>query len=100
MLKEGLGIRFARKGEVIPNMEVKFVKDHLDSWCLKERLQIITKEGDLFIAPLAEQVAYKRFMLKSKKDLEDAQHLQKVFHLSEEKINKFKAFFEKHGCRS
>ena len=44
----------------------------------------------MFIAPLDLQIAYKKFVLKSPKDLEDARYLQKLLEISEESINKFK----------
>jgi hypothetical protein len=96
MLKDNLAIRFARKGEVIPNMEVKFVKDNLDELSLKNKIKVITNEGDLNISKIELQIAYKKFVLKSKKDLEDARYLQKVFNFNDEKIDKYKLILEQN----
>jgi hypothetical protein len=95
--EEKLAVRFAEKGKVFPNMEVKFVRDALDTWALKERIKIITKNGDLFTSQLEMQIAYKKFILKSPKDLEDARHLQKLFNVEEDKINKYKLILEQYG---
>jgi len=95
--EEKLAVRFAEKGKVFPNMEVKFVRDALDTWALKERIKIIIKNGDLFTSQIEMQIAYKKFILKSPKDLEDARHLQKLFNVNEDKINKYKLILEQYG---
>jgi hypothetical protein len=97
MLNEGLAIRFAEKGQVIPNMEMKFTKDFLDEFAMKNKIKVETEEGILWTSKIGMQIAYKKFVLKSKKDLEDAQHLQKLFDINEEKINKYKLLFAKYG---
>lgn len=97
LAKEHIAIRFAKKGTSIPNMEVKFVKDTLDISSLQERIKVITKSGDLWISQIEMQIAYKRFVLQSEKDLEDARHLQQLFDISEENINKYKRVFKDYG---
>jgi len=97
MLKEGLAIRFAEKNKVIPNMEVKFTKDIIDYLTLEEKISVRTKQGELFISNIAFQIAYKRFILLSQKDIEDALFLQKMFDITEEKINKYKRILKEHG---
>lgn len=97
MLKEGLAIRFADKDKVIPNIEVKFVKDIIDYLTIEEKISVKTNQGELFISNLAFQAAYKRFVLKSEKDAEDALFLQRLFNITEEKINKYKQILIEHG---
>lgn len=97
MLKERLAVRFAEKDIIIPNFEVKFVKDALDEFTLKEKIKVVTKKGDIFISILGLQVAYKKYVLGSPKDLEDAVHLQKLFKLPEETINKYKLLLKEYG---
>ncbi|MFA6460706.1 MAG: hypothetical protein WCV90_00435 [Candidatus Woesearchaeota archaeon] len=97
MLKSGLAIRFAEKGKVIPNMEVKFTKDIIDYITLEEKISVQTKQGELLISNLAFQVAYKRFILTSPKDLEDALFLQRLFNINDERINKYKHILKEHG---
>lgn len=97
MLKDDkLAVRFAEKGKVAPNMEVKFVKDALDELALKEKVKVITKQGELFTSKIEMQAAYKKLVLRSQKDLEDARHLQKLFNISDETINKYKLLFKRY----
>lgn len=78
-LDKGLAIRFAPKKLVIPNFEVRFAKDEVDRSALGERLKVETAEGALFVSPIEMQIAYKRIVLGSDKDTEDALHLEEVF---------------------
>lgn len=71
-------VRFARKGEFIPNMEVKFVKTELDRWTLTERKEVIMNNHKLFVSPLELQIPFKLF-LGSEKDIEDAKYLYNLF---------------------
>lgn len=97
LAEDNLGIRFAEKGKVIPNVEIKFTKDALDELSLREKIKVIIEGGELIISSLPLQIAYKRFVLKSPKDLEDARHLQGLFEIDEEQINKYKPLFKKYG---
>ncbi len=82
-LSEGVAIRFAFKGTVIPNMEFKFAKSRLEDAALNEKLELLLNGRRLFISPLELQIAYKLF-LGSEKDLEDARFL---FALFKEKLD-------------
>ena len=59
---------------------------------LQERINVITKEGNIKISSLERQIAFKRYYLKSDKDLEDAKHIEEVFKkdIDHKKINIFK----------
>ncbi|MBI2103110.1 hypothetical protein HYT55_04675 [Candidatus Woesearchaeota archaeon] len=96
-LQDKLSIRFAEKGKVLPNMEVKFVRDVLDRITLQGKVKVITKEGDLFVGNIEQQIAYKKFVLMSQKDLEDARHLQHLFGIDDHNINKYKEVFKYYG---
>ena len=96
MLEDSLAIRLADRGKVLPNIEIKFVKDELDKFSLKNKIEVITKSGSLFTSRIELQIVYKKFVLKSQKDLEDARHLQKLFELDDEKINQYKILLEKY----
>ncbi len=96
-LQDKLSIRFAEKGKVFPNMEVKFVRDLLDRITLQSKVKVITKEGDLFVGNIGQQIAYKKFILMSQKDLEDARHLQLLFGIDDHNINKYKEVFKHYG---
>ena len=97
IVKEKIAVRFAYQGKSIPNIELKCVKDLLDAVALQDRIKVKTLGGDLWISNIPLQVAYKRFVLGSKKDLEDAQHLQKLFKVPEEEINQQRRILHQHG---
>lgn len=96
-LQDKLSIRFAEKGKVFPNMEVKFVRDVLDKITLQSKVKVMTKGGDLFVGNIGQQIAYKKFILMSQKDLEDARHLQLLFGIDDHNINKYKEVFKHYG---
>ncbi len=97
MLQEKLAIRFAERGMAVPNMEVKFVRDQLDILTLQSKVKVSTKGGDIYVGNIEQQIAYKILVLASQKDLEDAKHLQKLFTISDEKVNKYKKLFKDYG---
>ena len=97
LAQEKIAIRFAKEGRSIPNVELKFVKDALDMSALHDRIKVITKNGELWISGIEMQIAYKRFVLQSDKDFEDARHLQRLFEISDENINKYKRVLREHG---
>jgi hypothetical protein len=84
MLKDGLAVRFAKKQNIIPNVEFKFVKNPLEKNAIKTSLDVVMPIGKIKISNIELQIAYKEKILKSDKDLEDARHLEMVF---KDKIN-------------
>lgn len=99
-LSKGLAVRYSRKGNVIPNMEVKFATGGLLSLALHDRIIVQIGQDRLFVSPIELQILYKQHCLRSEKDLEDARHLEIVFEgkLSVEKLNKYAALIETYGC--
>jgi len=99
-LSESVALRFAKKGSVIPNMEVKFAKSFASKAALNNSVEVLLNNNVLKISPIELQIVYKRLCLRSEKDLEDARHLEIVFenHISVEKINKYKELLNHHGC--
>jgi len=97
----GLAVRFARKGKVAPNFEVKFPKIDLDKETFKDFIMVSLKEGKIKISSLERQIAFKRYLLKSEKDMEDALHIEELFkdQLDYEKINNLKEAIENIGKR-
>lgn len=67
-------LRFAKKGGVIPNMELRFPKASVESWALDNHIQAFLNNRELNISPVELQIAYKLY-LGSDKDFEDAKHL-------------------------
>lgn len=80
-LEAGTNVRVAREGEVIPNVEMKYVDDQFDRASLEN--SIIARIGDrsLPIGQLELQIAYK-LHLDTQKDFEDAVHLYILFEES------------------
>ena len=85
-LKTGIALRFANKGKIIPNVEMKFATTDMHFQAIYNSLEVIVNERKLNIAPFEQQIAYKLFM-GSEKDIEDARFLFKLF---EEHIDKAK----------
>lgn len=83
LLKERLSIRIAENKKVIPNFELKFVKDASDKYSIDKKMRVKIGEKELFISPLEMQIAYKLY-LGGEKDIEDAYFL---FSLFKDKLN-------------
>ncbi|MDP2947554.1 MAG: hypothetical protein Q8N88_05560 [Nanoarchaeota archaeon] len=96
-LKDGLAVRFSRKDTAIPNFEIKFPKDELDEEIFNDFIIVRLKEGKLKISSLERQIAFKKYYLKTDKDIEDAEHIEKTFEgkIDYRKINKLKEIIGK-----
>lgn len=77
LLKE-TAIRFSEKKKYVPNIEVKFAKTELDKWTVEHRKKVLLNNKKLFISPIELQITFK-LLLGSKKDIEDARYLYKIF---------------------
>ncbi len=95
-LNEGLAVRFAEDGITVPNFEMKFARKKLEMGAFNDRISVITRIGTVKISSLERQIAYKRYYLKSDKDLEDAAHVEKLFkeHIDNEGIRAYKRQIE------
>ena len=77
-LLNNTSLRFSRKKNYIPNMEVKFPKNELDIWTIENKRKVILNNKILFISLLELQIPFKLF-LGSEKDIEDARYLYRLF---------------------
>ncbi|MFH1592638.1 MAG: hypothetical protein ABIB47_04710 [Candidatus Woesearchaeota archaeon] len=95
-LMDDLAIRFALKNETIPNFEVKVAKDRLAKETFSDRITVITKLSEVYVSSLEKQIAFKKYYLKSDKDLEDAKHIEEVFgeKIDFKKIDDYKRLIE------
>lgn len=84
ILDSSLSLRIAKKGNVIPNFELKFPKKDIDLISLNKPLEIIIKNKKIFISPFEVQIPFKLW-LGSDKDLEDAIYIYEIF---KDKLNK------------
>ena len=91
-LSRGDSVRYIRKGDYLPEMEIKFAKDELDNFQLNSRVKIPFTELNVYFPRIEEAIAFKEEYLKSEKDLEDARHLRIIYEekLDEEYIKEFK----------
>jgi hypothetical protein len=96
MLLDGLAVRFAKKPNIIPNVEFKFVKNSLEENVIKTSLDVIMTTGRIKISNIELQIAYKEKVLKSDKDLEDAKHLEMVFkdRMNNKLLEKYRKMLE------
>lgn len=77
-LLTGTSLRFSRKKEYLPNMEIKFPKNDLDIWTIENRKEVKLNSNTLYISPLELQIPFKLW-LGTQKDIEDARYLYKIF---------------------
>lgn len=96
-LEDCLAVRFARKGQSVPNFEVKFPKRDADEGTFQDFLTVILPNGKIKISSLERQIAFKRYYLSSEKDIEDALHIEEAFKgkIDYNKINKLKEAIER-----
>jgi len=91
-LNRKVSVRYTRKGEFLPEMEVKFAKDKLDEEQLETRTKLEFTGLDVYFSSIESNIAFKEELLGANKDLEDARHLRIIYEgkINEEKINKIK----------
>lgn len=77
-LKGGIAIRFAEKGMIQPNFELKFPKTELNHYSLKNKVVVEINKEKLNTSKMELQIAFKLY-LGSDKDIEDAAHLWQMF---------------------
>ena len=95
-LKDGLPIRVAIKDQTIPNFEIKLTKNLLDKEAFKDSIIVKTTLGELKISSLERQIAFKKYYLKSDKDLEDSKHIETLFkkNINYNKVEEYRRFIE------
>ena len=92
-LSMNLSVRYTRKDEFLPEMEIKFSKDKLDEEQLETRQKLEFTGLNVYFSSIESNIAFKEELLKAEKDLEDARHLRIIYEgkIDEDKINKIKA---------
>ncbi len=95
-LKEEAPIRIAIKDQTIPNFEIKIAKTILNKEAFKDVITVKTKLGEIKISSLERQIAFKKYYLKSDKDLEDARHIEKLFkeNINYNKVEEYRRLIE------
>lgn len=94
-LKENLPVSMWKKNFPLLRIEMKLAHKFSQLLAFKDRIIVKFKGNEIFIGNIEQQIAYKRYIAKSDKDLADAKHLELVFAgLSMEKIKQYKQVFE------
>ncbi len=84
-------VRFAEKGMMEPNFEIKFPQNEFNVYSLEHAINVrLDKKYSIPIGPMELQLAYKLY-LGSEKDQMDAAHLYRIFkgHLDMKKLSSF-----------
>jgi len=97
-LKQNLSVRYIHNNEFLPNMEFKLAKDKLDEIQIGNRQKYDLTGLDIWFSPVNACVAFKEELLKSKKDLEDAEHIRLVYSdsINEQEIKKYKDLIRRY----
>ena len=100
-LKNGLPINVWRRNFPLLRLEMKLASKKSHKQAFLKPVTVIFDGKKLKFTRIESQIAYKRYILKSEKDLEDARHLELVFGgLDNKLIQKYKKKFEywmEHG---
>jgi hypothetical protein len=92
LLTDGIAVRFAPEGVVIPNMEILFASGDIQRLALSTSIGVRVGKQYIRISNLELQIAYKENALGSPKDFEDAKHLRIILgnNLNSEKLKEYK----------
>jgi hypothetical protein len=90
-------VRYTRKDAPLPEMEIKFAKDELDEMQLRTRVKLPLTGLDIWFSSIDMNVAFKEELLKSEKDLKDAEHLRKIYPelIDEREIKEIKSLIRR-----
>lgn len=92
-LEKGDSVRYVRKGSLLPpEMEIKFVKDEIDELQMRTRKKFDFTGLDIWFSSIEFNIAFKEGLLKTPKDMEDANHLRIIYkdEINETFINDIK----------
>lgn len=72
-------VRYTKKDKPLPEMEIKFIKDEIDSTQITNRIKLPLADQNIWFGSVNYNIAFKEEYLKSDKNLEDARHLRIVY---------------------
>lgn len=94
-LKKGTPISIWRKAFPLLRVEMKIATKPSQFVQFQDKITVTFKGQTLFMTNIEAQIAYKRYIAKSEKDLADARHLELVFQgLNQAKIQRYRELFE------
>ena len=90
-------MRYTLKDKPLPEAELKFAKDKIDQIQLESRVKLPLTGLDIWFSSINMNLAFKEELLKSDKDVKDAEHLRKIYPelVNEDEINKIKLMIRK-----
>ena len=95
-LMKSTAINIWRKNFPLLRMEIKVAKKPSQKLVLNNPIKVNINNKEILFGQIESQIAYKRYISGSDKDLEDARHLEIVFEdINKEKIKYYKDIFEK-----
>ncbi|MBW3003796.1 hypothetical protein KY337_04475 [Candidatus Woesearchaeota archaeon] len=95
-LMKGTAINIWRKDFPLMRMEIKVAKKTGQKLVLLNPIKVYVNDNKILFSQIEAQIAYKRYISASEKDIEDARHLEIVFDdIDIEKIKYFKDLFNK-----
>lgn len=96
-LRDNTSVRYTFKDKPLPEMDIKFAKDEIDNYQLKTRIKLPLTGLDVWFSSINMNVAFKEEYLKTEKDIEDANHLRKVYSeiIDEDEINRIKQMIKR-----
>lgn len=95
-LKSGLPINVWKRNFPLLRMEIKWASKPSQIIAFEDKITVKFKGYELLMSNIESQIAYKRYIAKSEKDLADARHLEVVFQdINQEKIKEYKKLFER-----
>src|SRR5659263_710987 len=82
-----------RKGHFLPEMELKLARDELDEYQIRTRKKLPLTGLDIYFSSIEMNIAFKEELLRSEKDIDDADHLRIIYSdvLDENEITKIRA---------
>ncbi len=96
-LDSNIPVRYAREDNPLPEIELKFAKDELDNYQFETKEKLPLTGLDVWFSSINMNIAFKEDLLKSPKDLEDAEYLRRVYKdkVKEEEVKKIKQMIKK-----
>lgn len=96
-LKSKDTIRFVRVGTMIPDMEFKFPKTEADRVALIKRKKLPLTGLPVYFGSVESTIAFKEHLLKSPKDIDDANHLRRIYskEIDEKEITRIKKLIQR-----
>ena len=95
-LMKNTAINVWRKNLPLLRMEIKVAKKPGQKLIVSNPIKVNVNGKEILFGQIESQIAYKKYISGSEKDLEDARHLEIVFEdINKEKIKYYKGIFER-----